>query len=65
MWHLTLGSRTEAAIEHEVGVLLKLRIGLTTRQWSLPGYDMMAGVITGVRTEPQDAASAGCRRKRP
>ncbi len=37
--------RTEAAIEHEVGVLLKLRIGLTTRQWSLPGYDMMAGVI--------------------
>jgi hypothetical protein len=30
--------------EHEVGLLLKVRIGLTKRQWSLPGFDFMAGV---------------------
>jgi hypothetical protein len=37
--------RRGAPIDHEVGVLLKLRIGITKRQWSLPGYDMMADVV--------------------
>ncbi|MDB4981102.1 MAG: hypothetical protein JWM82_1854, partial [Myxococcales bacterium] len=37
--------RRGASIEHEVGVLLKVRIGITKRQWSLPGYDGMTGLI--------------------
>lgn len=37
--------RRGAAIDHEVGLMLKLRIGITKWQWSLPGYDMMAGVV--------------------
>ena len=37
--------RKGAGVENEVGVLMKLRIGLTKRQWSLPGYDMMADIV--------------------
>ena len=36
--------REGADVAHEAGLLLKVRIGLTKRQWSLPGYDFMAGV---------------------
>ncbi len=36
--------RKGAAVEHEAGVLLKVRIGLTKRQWSLPWFDFMAGM---------------------
>jgi hypothetical protein len=34
--------RRGAAVEHEIGLLLKMRVGLTKRQWSLPGFDLMA-----------------------
>ena len=33
-----------AALEHELGLMLKVRIGLTKRQWCLPGFDAMAGI---------------------
>jgi hypothetical protein len=36
--------RKGAAVEHEAGVLLKLSVGLTKRQWALPGYDATAGL---------------------
>jgi hypothetical protein len=35
--------REGAAVEHEIGFLLKMRVGLTKRQWSLPGYNFMDG----------------------
>ncbi len=37
--------RRGASIDHEVGLLLKMRVALTNRQWLLPGYDGMAGVV--------------------
>lgn len=36
--------RKGTATEHETGLLLKVRIGLTKRQWSLPGFDATAGL---------------------
>jgi hypothetical protein len=35
--------RKGEAVEHEVGFLLKARIGLTKRQWSVPGLNVMDG----------------------
>jgi hypothetical protein len=35
--------REGAAVEHEIGLLLKIRVGLTKHQWSRPGYDFMDG----------------------
>jgi hypothetical protein len=37
--------RRGLGIENEVGVLVKLRIGITKHQWSLPGYDVISGLI--------------------
>jgi hypothetical protein len=39
--------RKGEAVEHEVGLMLKARIGLTKRQWSIPGLngiDALAGI---------------------
>jgi len=36
--------RQGAAVEHETGLMLKVRIGLTRRQWSLPGFGMFDGI---------------------
>lgn len=36
--------RSGAEAIHEVGVVLKVRVGLTRRQWSLPGYGLFDGV---------------------
>ena len=36
--------RKGAAVEHEVGLLLKIRVGLTTRQWTMPGLNPAAGI---------------------
>jgi hypothetical protein len=36
--------RSGADVHHEVGVVLKVRVGLTRRQWSLPGYGIFDGV---------------------
>jgi hypothetical protein len=33
--------REGAAVEHEVGVLIKFRVALTSHQWSLPGYNLI------------------------
>jgi hypothetical protein len=36
--------RSGAEVNHEVGVVLKVRVGLTRRQWSLPGFGIFDGV---------------------
>jgi hypothetical protein len=37
--------RSGAAIDHEMGVVLKLRVGITRRQWSRPGFSLLEGVM--------------------
>jgi hypothetical protein len=36
--------RKGAPVEHEAGLLLKIRVGLTTRQWTMPGLNPAAGM---------------------
>jgi hypothetical protein len=36
--------RKGEAVEHEVAFLLKARIGLTSRQWSVPGLDAIDAI---------------------
>ena len=36
--------REGAPVEHELGLLLKIRVGLTTRQWTMPGLNLTAGI---------------------
>ena len=36
--------RRGAPTEHEVGLLLKIRVGLTSRQWTFPGLNLLAGI---------------------
>jgi len=37
--------RSGAAIDNEVGIVLKVRVGVTRRQWSLPGVSLIEGAI--------------------